>query len=397
MDMKLTLSCFWKYCGKKISAIILISAISSIVLLSYFSYKGAFSESVNITIESGRAGLVMQPGSLVKMHGVEVGRVTDIRVTDSGARIDVRLNPDHVQSIPATVSADILSLTAFGSKSIVLKTVEAKSRAISDGAVIHAESVTVEINSIFESLTEILREVQPEKLNSVLGAIAQALRGNGTSMGEAIDNANSFLTHINPSIPELSKDISTGAEVIDIYAQASPQLINALKNISTTAKTISQERVNIDSMLLNVVGMADLGLTVLGTNADPMMEAISLLRPTSDLLALYSPMFTCFLEGADETRKFSEKVSGGNGRTMLLNSTVLLGVSRYTYPDNLPIVKATGGPRCGALPEVTPEEVPTPYLVANTGSNPFATISPESPAHPVLLLDFLFGNTDGGK
>src|SRR6202040_4332872 len=64
------------------------------------------------------------------------------------------------------------------------------------------------------------------------------------------------------------------------------------------------------------------------------------------------------------------RVDGGNGRTAILDSAVLLGEDPYHYPDNLPVIGAKGGPGgkpgCGSLPDVA-KNWPGRNLVTNTG------------------------------
>ena len=56
---------------------------------------------------------------------------------------------------------------------------------------------------------------------------------------------------------------------------------------------------------------------------------------------------------------------GGNGKSVIMDAALLMGDDPYRYPDNLPIVNATGGPggkpSCGSLPDISknyPGEVP---------------------------------------
>jgi phospholipid/cholesterol/gamma-HCH transport system substrate-binding protein len=62
--------------------------------------------------------------------------------------------------------------------------------------------------------------------------------------------------------------------------------------------------------------------------------------------------------------------AGGNGRTLLVDTALLLGGDPYSYPENLPAVAAKGGPGgrpgCGSLPDVS-KNFPVRYLVTNTG------------------------------
>ncbi|MGU3432526.1 MCE family protein [Actinomycetes bacterium M1A6_2h] len=381
----------------KLAALGLVLVISGIVAASYLSYSGAVADAVDppvdITIESGRAGLVMNAGALVKMHGVEVGAVSAVRQTPSGAAIDVRLTPEGAKAVPAGVGADIAATTVFGAKYVTLTEAgsDVDRKPIARGTTISASSVTVEVNSIFESLTTVLAAIDPQKLSSTLTAVATALRGNGDGLGRSIDDANSLLTALEPSIPALRADLVAAADTTEIYADAAPDILATLGNLSTTADTIVEKKDTFDGLLVSLIGFGNTGASVLGENSAGIADVVHTLRPTARLLEEYSPVLTCLLQGADVARGYAEKVSGGNGRTMLLNSTILFGVPPYTYGSDLPRVAASGGPRCGALPNVTRADVPTPYVVADTGSNPFRAGNTGPVSVPSSILDFLPG------
>ena len=61
---------------------------------------------------------------------------------------------------------------------------------------------------------------------------------------------------------------------------------------------------------------------------------------------------------------------GGNGKSVIMDAGLLFGDDPYHYPDNLPVVNATGGPggrpSCGSLPDVS-KNFPVKYLVTDTG------------------------------
>lgn len=378
----------------KLAALAFVCVLVTIVTVAYLSFRGTFDNSVDIVVESGRAGLALAPGALVTLHGVEVGRVRDVHESISGAEVNIRLTRPDAETVPANVGADIRSTTVFGAKHVALSyPAFPASTPITAGTTIHAASVTVEINSVFESLTAVVDAVDPLQLNATLGALSHALRGNGAQLGESIDNANDLLKQIDPSLPALRHDISAGADTAEIYAEIAPELLDTFGNLTTTAHTVVDKSDQLDGVLLSVIGMADAGTATLRPNTEPLISAISLLRPTSTLLAEYSPMFTCFLQGADRTRELAEPLSGGNGQSQRLNSTFLYGTDPYTYPANLPIVAATGGPRCGALPYVTTEDLPIPYLVADTGANPFARANTSPLLVTGTVFDFLFTGT----
>ncbi|MDG3015302.1 MCE family protein [Speluncibacter jeojiensis] len=377
---------------KKVAALGLAVVLGAVVTAVALSYGDGLEGGVPITIDSARSGLVLEPGAMVKMHDVQVGTVTAVAQHDSGAVISVRLDPSAAGQIPAGVGADIRATTLFGAKYVTLTDPpRPTAERIAAGTTIRAGSVTVEVDTLFESLNDLLGAVDPAKLNSLLTALSDGLDGRGGELGTTLQQANSFLEPVAERTPELQHDVTQTAAVAGIYRDAADDVMTDLRNLTTTARTLSQRRTQFDALLLSVIGLAGQGTPLLTDNTPALTATMSLLRPTAGLLHEYSGGITCFLQGADQTRRMAEPVSGGNGATMKLNSTFLLGVEPYAYPTDLPVVRARGGPRCGGLPKLSMDQVPAPYVVADTGADPFAGV----PAGPQVRPDTLLTNPLG--
>jgi phospholipid/cholesterol/gamma-HCH transport system substrate-binding protein len=70
------------------------------------------------------------------------------------------------------------------------------------------------------------------------------------------------------------------------------------------------------------------------------------------------------------------------------------GGERYRYPGDLPRVAAKGGPQCTDLPKL-PFEGHAPFVVADTGSNPFKYGNQGVLWDSDLIKQWLFGPLDG--
>src|SRR6267154_926658 len=90
----------------------LFAAAAALVLASLALFLGTFRTYVPITLESDRAGLVMESGAKIKLHGVEVGQVADIRSANGSARLRLDIYPSQVEYIPENVGAQIRATTA---------------------------------------------------------------------------------------------------------------------------------------------------------------------------------------------------------------------------------------------------------------------------------------------
>src|SRR6266403_5812963 len=138
--------------ARPLTGLVMVVAIVAIVVLAAGLFRGGFTETVPITVVSQRAGLVMNPDAKVKLHGVQVGKVTSIEERPDGtAALQLAMDPSQLEIIPANVTVDIAAPTVFGAKSVQLvPPADPSPQHLRSGQVLDAKSVTVETNTLFE-------------------------------------------------------------------------------------------------------------------------------------------------------------------------------------------------------------------------------------------------------
>jgi len=351
---------------------ILFTAIIGVMLVCSAFFAGTFNTYVPVTLTSDRTGLVMESGAKIEMRGVEVGRVGGITGGHEPMRLKLEIFPDQIRYIPANVQAEIKATTAFGAKYVDLIYPDHPiPKRLAAGAVLRSRNVSTEVNTVFDNLVGLLRQIDVPKLNAVLTALADGVRGKGQRMGEATTDANQVLQAINPRMGSIAADWRSFKGFSDAYGAAAHDILATLDAASTTSATITSHAKDLDALLLNTIGFSNSGIGLLGPNKDNLVNAINVLEPTTNLLLKYNPVYTCTLVGAKRMVDHGgfEDV-GGNGRTLLADAGLLFGDDPYKYPENLPIVAAKGGPggkpSCGSLPDVS-KNFPLRYQVTNTG------------------------------
>jgi len=377
---------------RALTGLVTVAVLAAIVAVAVGLFQGSFTESVPVTVLASRAGLVMNVDAKVKMRGVQVGKVDSIESRPNGqAVLHLAMYPSEMHLIPSNVLVDLTSPTVFGAKFVELVApAEPSAQPLHGGQVLDSQHVTVEINTVFKQLTAVLGKLDPAKLNETLGAVAQALTGRGEKIGQAFSDLDSFLAKFNPSIPALSRDISLSVPVFTAYGDASPDLVRTVNNSVKISKSIVDEQHNLDALLVSAIGLADVGNDVLGTNRKGLTDVFRLLAPTTDLLNEYAPALTCTLGGLAQIQKSPPLPEP----SINITASLTWGGERYRYPQNLPRVAATGGPRCMSMPKL-PFNTKAKLLVADTGANPV------SYGNPQLLLNFdglkqlLYGPIDG--
>ena len=356
-----------------------VAVLAAIVAVAVGLFQGSFTETAPVTVLSPRAGLVMNRDAKVEMRGVQVGRVASIESRPNGeAVLHLAMYPSNMHLIPANVLVEITSPTVFGAKFVdLIPPAQPSAQSLHAGQVLDSQHVTVEINTVFQRLTSVLDRLDPAKLNETLGALAKAFSGRGEKIGQALSDLDSFLAKLDPSLPALSHDLTVFPAVANAYADAAPNLVKTVSNATTFSKTIVDEQRNLDALLISAIGLADIGNDVIGTNRKPLTDVLHLLVPTTDLTNAYNKAFNCGFGGLATLSHSPPLFEPG----IYLSSTLLIGAERYRYPTDLPKVAATGGPQCTGLPKL-PFNTHAPYVVADTGANPWKY------GNPQMLLNF---------
>lgn len=355
-----------------------ILVIIAVIVLTGLLFSGALRKTVPLTVVSDRTGLIMEDGAKVKLRGVQIGRVVSVGAGHGadGAllpRLGLKIDSGPFRYLPSNVEAEIKASTAFGAKYVDLVVPDngASPEPLEPGAVLRSRNVTVEVNTVFENLQTLLRSIDPAKLNSVLAAIADGVRGKGERMGQAITDTNAVLLAVNPRMETVREDWRLFGKTVGAYSDAAQNILAILDSFSTTSKTIAGEAAALDDVLLNAVGFSASGITVLGANQPDLVRALRTLEPTTALFDKYSPSFTCLFQGAQWfLDNGGREALGGNGKSVIMDAALLAGDDPYRFPDNLPVVNAKGGPGgrpgCGSLPDPT-KNFPVKYLVTDTG------------------------------
>ncbi len=235
-----------------------------------------------------------------------------------------------------------------------------------------------------------LDRIDPAKLNETLGAIAKAFSGRGEKFGQALSDLDSFLKKLDPSLSALSHDIEVFAPVANAYADAAPNLVKTVDNAATISQTIVDEQRNLDALLISAIGLADIGNDVIGTNRKALTNVLHLLVPTTDLTNAYNKALTCGFGGLGVLSHSPPLLEPA----IYISATLLLGAERYRYPTDLPKVAATGGPQCTGLPKL-PFNTYAPYVVADTGANPWKYGNPQWLLNFDGLKQLLYGPIAG--
>ncbi|WP_372664289.1 MCE family protein [Amycolatopsis kentuckyensis] len=330
-----------------------VAFLGVLVLLGYLAvaiYDKDFDDSELVTLRADRVGNQLAPTAEVKVKGVPFGEVRAVRSTRTGAEIDLALDPAKIGLLPGNVSARLLPKTVFGERYVNLVLPDRPQGRLAAGDVIGQDKSAnaIELERVLGDLLPLLRAVQPQKLNSSLGAISQALDNRGQPIGDSIVKLQDLLGQVNPLMPQFKADITGLANAADVYTTAAPDILQALTDLSTTAKTIVDTRADLDSLYSSVTSATGHLNDFLRKNKDNIIGVSAASRPSLELLSRYSPEFPCLFDAVNRLKPLMEKALGKGTNEPGLHVTLTVQDPREKYVpgrDN-PRYDATGGPKC---------------------------------------------------
>ncbi|TCI97571.1 MCE family protein [Aeromicrobium sp. IC_218] len=339
---------------------------AALLVVAGMAYQRTFVPSVDVTLETAAVGNALKKGSDVKLNGVPVGEVKQVRSSADGATLTLALDPDTAESLPRGTTARLLPKTLFGERFVALvRPQQAGATGVTAGATLRQDTSdeAVELEEVLDELLPVLQSIQPEKLSATLGELTAMLRGRGDDIAGTLDDWQAYLKRINPLVPQIADDLTKLADVADAYETALPDLLDALDSMTTTTKTLVEERKGLGDVYASVTSMSRSTDAWLGKNqgrivvlADESRSALAAVEP-------YAVQFPCLLKATRQLVPVMDDVLGKDTSEPGLHVTlnVVEGQGRYLAGDK-PTITSSGAPRC-------------PYVTGQTGTRPAAAAS----------------------
>lgn len=360
------------------------------IALSVASYNHSFRSFTTVTMQTDKVGNQLGKKADVKARGLIIGYVHEIKPTPQGANLTLRLEPDKAKLVPRSSSARILPKTLFGERFVSLEFDDARGAKLAQGDVIPQDrsKAATELGESFEKLLPVLRAVQPQKLNSTLTAMANALEGRGEDLGKTLSEMGKYFGELNPHLPELQENFEELAKFSDNLAEVAPDLVKTLDNFRTSSKTLVDKRQNLADLYSSVTGASQDLETFLANNRDNIITVGKVNKRSLQLLAKYSPEVPCVVNQMARALPVIDKAMGKGTDTPGLRAKIVIGPAQEKYEPGKdePEMNYLGGkdaegkdwgtyrgPLCiDPLHPDMPDPLPFPYkfLRANDGAQP---------------------------
>ncbi|MEV4126507.1 MCE family protein [Nocardia sp. NPDC049707] len=314
-------------------------------------YNKAFVETVRVQLITDSVGNALTRNADVKVRGVNVGEVRSSRSEGGKVTLDLAIDPGKAQQIPVNATARLLPKTLFGERYVNLVIPDEPSKQhLTEGVTLHQDTSgnAIEISKLLDDVLPLLQAIPPQDLASTLGALSQALSGQGVALGETVEKLDHIFREVNGVMPDLKQDLVSFADVAATYSDALPQLVDAFNNLRTTNATIVGRRPQIDTLLATLNPTAATTADFLIANRDNIIDVAADSRPALEQLATYSPSYACALANFAKMKPRIDQIMGMGTSRPGSRVSIELTNTRGTYLPNQdePRWLDTRGPWC---------------------------------------------------
>jgi phospholipid/cholesterol/gamma-HCH transport system substrate-binding protein len=336
---------------RRLLGVAMLAVVVLLLGLCVAFYNKVFTAQVPVTVQIDQVDNAFQPKADVRFRGVVVGEVDSVKTNGQFATLNLVLNPQQATHIPENATVALLPQSLFGERFVALQSPKnPSSQHIRAGAVITRDRTgsTVQIEQVFNHLLPLLVAVRPADLANTLGAISQGLSGRGAQLGNTITQLHQYLSKLNPALPQLTNDIRELPKLTDTYSEAAPDLIEGLKTLTTTTKTIKDKRQDFEKLYRNGREASDDLRQFLDHHGDDLVDLLSRVKPTLNLLARYSPEYPCLFNRLADAVPFGDAAFGVGTARPALHVTALLANNRGKFlpHQDEPEVTDQRGPMC---------------------------------------------------
>lgn len=248
-----------RHAAWRVAIFLTITLLATFVLLTVygqFRFDKGTAYNAEFTNVSG-----LKKGDMVRIAGVEVGKIQDISV-NADATVRVEFTADDSVTITEGTRAVIRYDNPFGGRYLALQEGAGGFKKVNHGQTIPLARTkpALDLDALIGGFKPLFRALNPEQVNALSSQLIQAFQGQGPTIGsfldqaaavtttlaerdlligQVIDNLNVVLGSLGGQSDQLDKAVASLSELIHRLAARKSDIVNAVAYTNAAAGSIA--------------------------------------------------------------------------------------------------------------------------------------------------------------
>lgn len=246
----------------KLGLFSVVLALCTVLLIVVFGQM-RFQRYNTYTAEFSN-GSGLKSGQFIRAGGVEVGKVSGVKLADNGQRVIVDMKVDRSLPLYQSTTAQIRYANLIGERFVNLErgTGEGADRVLPAGGFIPLARTqpALDLDALIGGFKPLFKSLEPEKINNIATSLVTVFQGQGgtvadilrqtaqltstladrdRAIGEVITNLNTVLTTVNKHQKEFDSTVNNFEVLITGLKNRADPLAGAVADISNASGTLA--------------------------------------------------------------------------------------------------------------------------------------------------------------
>jgi len=260
-----------------------------------------------VTVQLPRAGGLYQNGN-VTYRGTEVGRVSDVRLTDAGVDAVLSLRSDL--AIPSDLDAQVHSVSGAGEQYVALVPRSDHGQPLKNGDVIPVArtSVPPDISTLLDAANRGLQAIPRNNVKTVVDESSTAVGGLGPELSRIVKGSTALAIDARANLDPLTSLIDQAKPVLDSQADSADAVHAWAAHLADITRQLQSNDNAVAGFLEKAPGAADEArqlidrlkptLPVLLANLVNINQVALTYQPAIEQLLVLLPLGTANLQAA---------------------------------------------------------------------------------------------------
>lgn len=337
---------------------IALLVVAGLIALSGCSFGGPGPRTY--TAQFSRAVQVF-PAVKVRVLGVDVGVVTDVRNVRRGVEVTFRIDDPEVK-LPADVGAAVVPMSLLGERYIQLVPAYAGGPSLPGGSTIPLSrtAVPAEPDELLRSLQNYLGGIDPQNVTRAVENVAQVVEGKGEDLNRLIEHGAGVISALSQKRDDLAQLIVELNKLTLALSTRQAAISRLITNYGAVTGTLDDNRRALEGTITGLNDAATQLASLLVAHRNPLrrdVETLATAGRTLDrnafALSLTTKWATRLFRAASRAADFNRNWLRLSNQGQELGALILLRLQERLQD----LCRDAGAPRC-QTPQFWARKVP---------------------------------------
>jgi len=228
----------------------------------------------------------LKSNNFVRIGGVEVGKVTDIKVKDS-ASVLVTFTTDDTVLLSEATKAVIRYDDLLGGRYMALEEGAGAAKKLNPGDTIPATRTqpALDLDALIGGFRPLFRALDPDQVNQLSSSLIRALQGEGPTIGSFLSQTSALTNTLADRDALIGEVITNLNTVLGSFGDESKQFDTAVDSLSQLVSGLAARKTDISNAVAYVNASAETLADLLSQARPPAQKTVTELDRTVSIAA----------------------------------------------------------------------------------------------------------------